>query len=69
MRLLAFDAERQGDFPQAEDQSFAVDHAESLVPPPRSALGLLATAGSPGSGDLWAQRGRKPLCITSEGFG
>jgi hypothetical protein len=62
---VASNAERKGDFQQAAAQRTAVDHAEPLVPPPRPALGLSSNAGCSHPGDLWAQRGREPLCLVS----
>jgi hypothetical protein len=62
---VASNAERKGDFQQAAAQRNAVDHAEPLVPPPRPALGLSSNAGCSHPGDLWAQRGREPLCLVS----
>ncbi len=44
-------------------RSLAVNHVEPLVSPPRTAVGLSPTAGSSGSGDLWAQRRRKSVCL------
>jgi hypothetical protein len=53
---VAIDEKRQRNFQQAPHRHRAIDHAESLVPPSWAAVGLSATAGGQGPGDLRPQR-------------
>src|SRR5262249_23944577 len=42
----------------------AIDHAESLVSPSGTAVGVFEIAGSAGAGDLWTECGRESFCVS-----
>ena len=60
-RDVANEAERTGSDGDSARRAAAIDHAEPLVSPPRSAVGVSARAGRADSVDLRPERRRKPV--------